>query len=83
MQVIGVELTLSPFVGFVHWYVHMHYSRYNRPNKYRPPSFTFAILGVRKEAWGYPTPNPDNGVETYYSNLKYEAQVSLITNSCT
>ena len=41
-----------------------------------------AILGVRKAVWGYPTPNPDNGVETYYSNVKFEAQVSLITKSC-
>ena len=35
------------------------------------------ILGVRKQAWGYPTPNPDSGVENYHNNLKYEAQVSL------
>ena len=83
MEVIGVELTLSLFVGFLHWYVHMHYPRYDWPIKNLPRSLTFVILGVRRQAWGYPTPNPDDGVEIYYSNLKYEAQVSLSTNSRT
>lgn len=83
MEVIGVELTHSLFVGFLYWYVRMHYPRYDRPIKNLSRSLTFAILGVRRQAWGYPTPNPDNGVEIYYSDLKYEAQVSLSTNSRT
>lgn len=43
--------------------------------RYLSPKAYMSCVDVKAQVWGYPTPNPDDGIEAYRNSLIYEGKV--------
>ena len=49
--------------------------RYDQSIHVHHHTLTLARVGVHRRVWGYPTLDPNKGIEAYNSSLIYEGQV--------